>query len=83
MYEQSYTIVLAPAEEGGFTVTCPDLPGVITDGDTFEDALEQAKEAIEVFIESLMKDGEPVPASRSVPQGKLQASVHVTIPQLV
>jgi predicted RNase H-like HicB family nuclease len=52
---------LIPDEEGGFTVLVPALPGCISEGDTYEDALENIKEAIHLYIESLQKDGLPVP----------------------
>ncbi len=57
-----YTIILDPDEEGkGYTVTVPALPGCITQGRTREEAIERAKEAIALYIESLEADGEPIP----------------------
>jgi predicted RNase H-like HicB family nuclease len=57
-----YSIILHEDEEsGGYTVEVPDLPGCITEGDTFEEAIEMAKEAIEGFIEVLKMDNEPIP----------------------
>ena len=57
-----YTIILDPdPEDGGFTVTVPALPGCITEGDTREEALANAREAILLYIESLLADGEPIP----------------------
>jgi len=38
MAEYSYTVLFEPAEEGGFVVTCPALPGLVTEGDTMEEA---------------------------------------------
>jgi predicted RNase H-like HicB family nuclease len=59
---REYTIILDPdTEEGGYTVTVPALPGCITEGDTREEAIANAKEAILLYIESLQKDGEPIP----------------------
>jgi predicted RNase H-like HicB family nuclease len=49
----SYRILLRKEPEGGYTVTVPSLPGCITYGDTIEDAKKMAKEAIELYIESL------------------------------
>ncbi|MBI5614521.1 type II toxin-antitoxin system HicB family antitoxin [Candidatus Gottesmanbacteria bacterium] len=57
-----YTALFEPAEEGGFVVTVPKLPGVVTEGDTFEEAQEMAQDAIRGYIEVLQKDGEPIPA---------------------
>jgi len=48
-----YKIVIEPNEEGGFTVTVPDLPGCVTQGDTIEEAVGNAKEAIEGHLEAL------------------------------
>ena len=62
MSEHRYSILLHPDEEqGGYTVTVPALPGCITEGDTIEEAIAMAKEAIQLYIESLIADGEPVP----------------------
>lgn len=49
----SYRILLWKEPEGGYTVTEPTLPGCITYGNTLEDAKKMAKEAIELYIESL------------------------------
>jgi antitoxin HicB len=59
-----YKIILENEEEGGYTVHVPALPGCHTQGDDVEDALKNAKEAIECYLESLKKDGIPVPPSR-------------------
>ena len=56
----SYTVVLE-YNEGYYTVTVPALPGCITQGQTKEEALEHAKEAIQGYLESLRKDGIAVP----------------------
>jgi len=49
-------IVLEPSEEGGFTVYVPSLPGCISEGDTKAEALENIKEAIELYIEPVDDD---------------------------
>lgn len=57
-----YTIILEPDDDGhGFTVLVPALPGCVTQGKNREEAISRAKEAIAAYIESLQKDGEPVP----------------------
>ena len=48
--------------EGGYTVTVPGLPGCITEGDTFEEAMANAHEAILGYLEALEKEGLPIPA---------------------
>jgi antitoxin HicB len=57
----SYSIVLDPAEEGGYTVRVPRLPGCVTEGDTLDEALANAREAIMVYLLSLRDDGEAFP----------------------
>ena len=46
------TIVLEPAEEGGFTAYVPSLPGCISEGDTKEDAIKNIREAVELYLEA-------------------------------
>jgi predicted RNase H-like HicB family nuclease len=71
----SYTIILDPdPDEGGYTVTVPALPGVVTQGDTLEEAIARAGEAIQCHIEGLLADGEPVPEERERPQA---ITIHV------
>jgi antitoxin HicB len=67
--EYAYSILLEPdPTEGGYTVTVPALPGVVTQGETMEEAIAMAKEAIQCHIEGLLADGEPVPEERQHPQ---------------
>lgn len=59
--ERTYTVLFDPAEEGGYVVTVPALPGLVTQGDTLEEAREMAKDAIVGYLEALQKDGAPIP----------------------
>ncbi len=52
-----YTAVFTPEEKGGYSVTVPSLPGCISQGETFELALANIKEAAELYLEDL-KDSE-------------------------
>lgn len=58
---RTYTIILEPAEEGGFIVTVPALPEVGSQGDTREEAMANAREAIELVIEHRTATGVPLP----------------------
>jgi predicted RNase H-like HicB family nuclease len=49
-------IVLEPSEDGGFTVFVPSLPGCISEGDTREEALENIREAIELYLDPVEDD---------------------------
>jgi antitoxin HicB len=62
-HERTYAALFQPEPEGGFTVTCPSLPGLVTYGATLEEARAMAAEAIACYLESLRKDGEPLPES--------------------
>jgi len=54
-------ILIPDTEAGGFTVTVPSLPGCISEGDTEAEVLANIKEAIDLFIEDMIADGEEVP----------------------
>lgn len=57
-----YTVLLLPGvEDDGYTVTVPLLPGCITEGETLEEALAQAREVILAFIADMRASGEPMP----------------------
>ena len=57
MSQLTYRILLTRSPEGGFTVNVPALPGCITFGENIEHAMEMAKEAIELYVETLQADG--------------------------
>lgn len=57
----SYRVILRKEPERGYTVIVPSLPGCVTYGETIEEAIEMAKEAIELYIESLKEHGEEIP----------------------
>jgi antitoxin HicB len=56
-----YPVLLAPAEEGGYVVTCRDLPELVTQGDTVEDALEQAADAMDEVFATYLTEGVDFP----------------------
>lgn len=60
---RTYTFVFDPDPEGGFVVTCPALPGLVTHGATLDEAKVMAKDALEGFLDVLIEDGEEVPES--------------------
>lgn len=75
--ERTYTVVFQPCERGyGYTVTCPALPGVVTEGDTLDAARANAREAIELYLESLQEDGLPIPDSEE----DLAEPIRVAVP---
>ena len=58
-----FVVYLEPAEEGGYVVSCPQLPGCVTQGENMQEALDMIKDAIQGYIASLQKHGEPIPPS--------------------
>jgi len=56
-----YTVILIPEEEGGYSAEIPALPGCYTQGDTKEEAISMAKEAIELYLESCQAHNELIP----------------------
>lgn len=66
MSEHNYTVLYKPAEEGAYVATCPALSGLITEGDTYEETRERVSEAIKGYLESLRKNGEPIPVDSPV-----------------
>ncbi len=67
MSQAEYTVILEPnQDEPGYTATVPVLPGCISVGDTLEEALENARDAIELWIRMARKKGEPVPQDFTV-----------------
>jgi predicted RNase H-like HicB family nuclease len=56
-----YRVLIEQDEDGVFTAEVPSLPGCISQGQTRVEALENVKEAISLYLESLQAHGEPVP----------------------
>lgn len=62
MGTREYTVVLEPNDdEAGYTASVPALPGCISTGDSVEEALENVRDAIELWISMARRKGEPVP----------------------
>jgi predicted RNase H-like HicB family nuclease len=66
---QRRQVLIYPGEDGFWVVECPSLPGCISQGQTKEEALENIREAIDLYVESLRQDG------LSVPEDRFQAEV--------
>lgn len=81
MTELRYTVLFEPAEEGGYVVTCPAMPGLVTEGDTYEHARERAVEAIELYLESLQQDGLPFPRDKKLSLDPVKEEIKIAIPE--
>ena len=72
----SYRILLKKEPEGGYTVTVPSLTGCVTYGKTIEEAIEMAKEAIELYLESLKSHNEEIPTDEDTLEYTLTVGIH-------
>lgn len=57
-------VIIFPGEDGMWVAECPSLPGCISQGVSREDAVENIREAIELYVEGLVEDDRPVPVDR-------------------
>lgn len=60
-------LVFTPQAEGGFTVTSPILPELITEGDTLEEAFANVRDALAAVLEIYADEGRPLPAGIELP----------------
>lgn len=75
-----YTVILEPEAKGGYHVFCPTLPGCHSEGETIEESLRNIREAIELYVESLIAHGEPVPDDSGVVIASTEVGRRVVIP---
>jgi len=61
----TYTVVFERATEGGYVASVPLLPGCMTQGETFEEARENIKDAIQGYLAVLREDGENAPVEEN------------------
>jgi antitoxin HicB len=66
-----YTTFFQANEHGGYTVTVPALPGLVTEGKNLDDARKMAKDAIRCYIDGLKKAKEKIPFERDTAQLRL------------
>jgi len=76
MRSLNYRIHLRKEPEGGYTVTVPTLPGCVTFGETIEEAITMAREAIELYIEDLQEKGEDIPTEEGLLEYTLTIEAH-------
>jgi predicted RNase H-like HicB family nuclease len=66
----NFPVIIHKDNDSDYGVSIPDLPGCFSAGDSYEDALSNAREAIECHIEGLFEDGEPLPQAMSIEHHK-------------
>ena len=77
--EYNFTALFEPAEEGGYVLKFPALPGLVTEGDTLEEARAMAEDAIRAYLESLRKGGLPVPEDKKLSLEPVEEEVKVVL----
>ncbi len=58
-------VIIYPGEDGYWVAQCPSLPACISQGKTREEAIENIKEAIQLYLGELEAEGRPIPADRT------------------
>ena len=61
-----YTVLLDQEPDGGFVAIAPALPGCVSQGDTHDEAIDNIREAAELYIEDCVASGDPVPTEAGV-----------------
>lgn len=72
----NFRVLLKKEPEGGYTVFVPTLPGCITYGKDVDEAMKMAKEAIELYIESLIAHGEEIPVEKNMLESMITVEIN-------
>lgn len=72
--ELNYSVLFQKEPEGGYTVIVPSLPGCVTYGKDLNEAQKMAREAIEIYLESLKEHNEEIPNQEEVFYGHVRVS---------
>jgi len=80
-----FPAVFEPGEQHGYCITFPDLPGIVTSGETIEECLAMAKEALELHLYGMEEDGETIaeattPNKINIPKGGFVTLIEVWMP---
>lgn len=75
MHRYQFLVFIERDEDGIYVATCPALQGCYTQGDTYQEALDNIREAIELHIEARLQVGEPIPLLQEVGFERVQVTV--------
>ena len=76
MSKQRYNFsIIIEHDENGYFVSCPELQGCYSQGDTYEKALENIKDAIELNIEDRISEQEEIPKAQSISLSTVEVAV--------
>ena len=79
MEERTYTVNIEPCEEGGYWAYVPALPGCFTQGETLDEVVRMAQEAVQGFVGALLDKGQEIPVEQHHPQ-RLTLDIQVKTP---
>jgi len=71
----SYTLIFHQAEEGGYWVEAPALPGCYSQGESIEETIKNIREAIEAHIEALKEEGQEIPEEGEFVKGEIKVAL--------
>jgi predicted RNase H-like HicB family nuclease len=72
---RAYRVILEPEADGGYAVWVPALPGCVSQGDSVEEALANIREAIQCYVESALRHGEPLPDETTMAEATVEVPV--------
>jgi predicted RNase H-like HicB family nuclease len=75
MRRYTFTVLIEPGEDRGYVVTCPALPGLVTEGRNLKEARAMAGEAILGYLEALRKARLPIPRDKDIEAVKEKVTV--------
>ena len=81
LLRRPYEKIIRGDPEEGFLALAPELPGCMTAGETEEEALENLREAMALWFESALADGDPIPEPRTQPPGHYSGRVLLRMPR--
>ena len=67
--------VIIEEDEHGFYAYCPELQGCYTQGQTYEEALKNVRDAVRLHVEDRLSNGEPIPSPTAVTLTSLEVAV--------
>jgi predicted RNase H-like HicB family nuclease len=73
MAKYQFTVVVERDEDGAYIASCPALQGCYSQGDTYEQALENLKDAIRLHIQARQSLGEPIPIEIAIDRVEINA----------
>lgn len=74
MKQYNFSVIIEHDKDGYFA-KCPELQGCFTQGETYEEALENIRDAIKLYVEDMLAEGEKIPKNDSISFSTVQISL--------